>query len=115
MKILKKIIIGALSLMLLAGCSENEAPSEYKFRAVVNEIGEGELLVTVSDEDGLHFGEYRVLVSTRTVYYLSDGVKGNIGSVEHGDVIEVTYNGQVMRSFPPQVAALKIAILAKSK
>lgn len=115
MKILKKIIIGALSLVLLAGCSKDAPAAEYKFRAVVNEVGEGELSVTVSEDDGVHFGEYRILVGEGTRYYLSDGVGVGLDNVERADVIEVTYNGQVMRSFPPQVAALKIVILAKGK
>ena len=116
MKKLKGIIMAIASLFLLAGCAGSAGASSgtVSFTAVVNSVSDGVIDATVND-DGVHFGEYRILVSVVTRYYHSDGTGGSLKEIETGDIIEVTYNGQVMRSFPPQVAAIKIVIAAKSK
>lgn len=116
MKIIKGIILALTSFLLFSGCKGSaRAADEYKLLAVVNAITDAELEVTVADNDGVHFGEYRILTSSATRYYAQDGVKIDRSAVEVGDTIEVTYNGQVMRSFPPQVVATSVTITAKGK
>ena len=116
MRIIKGIIIALTSFLLLAGCADRTgAESEYRFRAVVKAVTDDGIEATVSLEDGVHFGEYRILTGDNTQYCSTDGKSVARESIEQGDVIEVTYNGQVMRSFPPQVVATKIIVAAKSK
>ena len=117
MKIIKGIIITLTSFLLLAGCAGSgaSAASEYRFRAVVKTVADSEIEATISYKDGIHFGDYRILTGADTKYYSADGAAIGREEIETGDVIEVTYNGQVMRSFPPQVVAIKIVVIAKSK
>ena len=116
MRIIKGIIITLTSLLLLVGCKDTpKAEDDVGFCAVVNSVDESEIEVTVTSDDGVHFGTYRVLTTNKTVYDSTYGETVARDSIEQGDVIEVIYNGQVMRSFPPQVVATKIIIVAKSK
>ena len=114
MKKIKCIILAIASLFMLAGCGD-DGGTEYRFRGVVNTVSETELEVTVTLSAGANFGDYRVLLTKKTEYYYLDGTKIARESIEVGDVIEIAYNGQVMRSMPPQVVALKIIVAAKGK
>lgn len=116
MKIIKAIILAMTSFLLLSGCKGGtRAADEYKFLAVVNALTDTEIEVTVTSDDGVHFGEYRVLTGESTEYTAADGTEISRDTIEKGDVIEITYNGQVMRSLPPQVVAISVTVAVKSK
>jgi hypothetical protein len=114
-----------LSLSLLFGCvgdktedkndSSNKAitdsESGYKIKATVNSVSADELEVTATEDSEDSFGVYRILTSAETKYEDKDGKAITLSDIKEGDVIMISYNGQVMRSLPPQVVAIKIQIL----
>ena len=114
MKKIKCIILAIASLFMLVGCT-GESGTEYRFRAVINRVSESELEVTVTMSGGANFGDYIVLLNKKTKYLYRDGSKISRESLDVGDVVEIAYNGQVMRSMPPQVVAQKVIVAAKSK
>ena len=54
------------------------------------------------------FGTYRVLYNSETPFYGLDGQQIQLSDIEIGSVIEVVFSGQVMQSYPPQIAAKRI-------
>ncbi len=125
MKRIIKSILMILSLSLLVGCvgdktedkndSSNKAITDseagYKIKATVNSVSADELEVTATEDSEDAFGVYRILTSAETKYEDKDGKAITICDIKEGDVILISYNGQVMRSLPPQVVAIKIQIL----
>ena len=120
MKISKFIIftVALVSMMLFAtGCPkytghyEPEEPQGETFvlKAVVNTVTD-RLEVEVIESD-YAFGVYWVLVSENTIYKNSDGASISLSDIQPGDTIEITYGGQVMMSYPPQIVAQKITII----
>ena len=122
-KIIKSIIM-LLSLSLLAGCAvvgneggidgrsnDNASVGEYKIKATVNGILDGELEVTATEDEKNAFGPYRALTNEKTKYYGKDGESVSRDNIKTGDVIEILYNGQVMRSYPPQIVAISVIVV----
>lgn len=123
MKKIIKTVLMLISLSFLVGCfGKNEtqgAPvlrnantEEYKIKAVVNKISDSEIEVMVAD-DGEAFGVYRVHTTESTVYKTESEELISRDVIEAGDVIVIIYNGQVMRSYPPQIVALSIVLVDK--
>jgi hypothetical protein len=67
------------------------------------------LEIEVIDSD-YAFGIYWVLVFPQTLLCDSDGNTITLSDIKEGDIVEVTYSGQTMMSFPPQIAAQKIIL-----
>ena len=94
--------------------NENESESEnmqsptFVMRAVVTLVGE-HIEVEVIESD-YAFGVYWVLTSDSTEYTGKDGKKIKRTDINPGDTIEITYGGQVMMSYPPQISARAIRI-----
>lgn len=119
-RIIKSIVI-LLSVSLLVGCavgasadtgkkgrnSENEG-NAYKIKAVVNKVSEERIEATVTEDSEDAFGLYHILLSEKTTFFDSDNQSITLADIKENDIIEVEYNGQVMRSYPPQIVALKI-------
>ena len=76
--------------------------------ARIDEIYNAYLNVTATDGVA-----YRVNLGKATAY-TRDGVDIAKEALEVGDRIEITYNGQVTRSLPPQIAALDINIIERA-
>ena len=53
-------------------------------------------------------GIYWVIISKDTVFADANGNRISKNSLKVGDTIEITYGGQVMLSYPPQIVAKKI-------
>ena len=53
-------------------------------------------------------GTYLIIYGESTVFSTSDASSISVSDLKAGDKIEITYNGQVMMSYPPQVAAIEI-------
>ncbi len=125
MKRIIKSILMILSLSLLVGCvgdkTEDKSNSQskaltdsdayYKIKATVNSVSADGLEVTATEDSEDSFGVYRILTSAETKYEDKAGKAITLGDIKEGDVILISYNGQVMRSLPPQVVAIKIQIL----
>ena len=123
------ILILSIILIFLASCSENSPASNHNHpdsgdnngpqHPVPHEIEEmddqfylsGEVidleydvLINVTGSD-YAFGPYRVLVSSETNVVDFDGNKISADEIKIGDIITVVYSGQIMMSYPPQIAA----------
>ena len=120
MKINKFIIftVALVSMMLFAtGCPkytghyEPEEPQGETFvlKAVVNTVTD-RLEVEVIDSD-YAFGVYWVLINDSTKYENSEGGVISLSDIHPGSTIEITYGGQVMMSYPPQIVAQKVTLL----
>ena len=77
-------------LMLLIAISGCSTEKKAKFRATVIEMGENSLLVTpLEDEEELRSSDQIVL-----------GKDTFDGDVEVEDVLEITYNGEILETYP---------------
>ena len=110
---MKKIIIAILLLSLfpaLVSCGRVSAQDgEYSFTATVKSV-EDKIEVEV-DKDQAEVGTYLIVTTNATKYYDKDGNEIQNIHLEDGTRIKVTYNGQVAKSFPPQVTAVKIELI----
>ena len=59
-------------------------------------------------ESDYAFGIYWVIVPKDTPVLDKNGDNIELSSLSEGDIVVVTYNGQTMMSYPPQIVALKI-------
>lgn len=110
-----------LTVMLLAvGCkpdTKNDIPSEknpdgdYAFKGVVTSLDNDRYIEMEIVDSDIAFGIYWVLLSENTVFVNREGLPSDRDMLELGDKIEVTFSGQVMMSFPPQISAWKITLL----
>ena len=99
-------------LPLLFACNggdDGEKMDRFDIRAVVNTVSE-KIEVEVIEAEYAS-GIYWVITSDSTVFLDRDGNKIKRADIKEGDSVEITYNGQVMMSYPPQIVALKITVL----
>ncbi|MBO5879293.1 MAG: DUF3221 domain-containing protein [Clostridia bacterium] len=105
-----KRIIGCFLILIIAlACLSCEGESEvqtFKMKAKIDKIGE-KIEVTVTEAEYAE-GVYWLVIGDLTEFQDSDGASAHISDFSEGDFVEITYNGQVMMSYPPQIAALKI-------
>ena len=80
--------------------------NSFVMKATVDSIDE-KITVNVYEAEYAE-GIYLIIYSQNTALLSSDGNRISISDLKIGDKIEITYNGQVMMSYPPQVAATKI-------
>lgn len=80
---------------------------EVVFRGQVTSIDKREIQMEIVDSE-IAFGLYRVLTSDATRYFDENGEHILRSELQVGDVIEVVFSGQVMQSYPPQIAAKRI-------
>ncbi len=108
MKKTLKTLLVLLSLGALVCCNgknEREEP-RFKMKATVEDVNEK---IEVNVYEGEYAsGIYWLVVGDITKYVGANGEAISLADISLGDRIEVTYNGQVMMSYPPQVAALEI-------
>ena len=109
---MKKLITAVLLLSLvpmLFACTckgEDVNITEYELTGVITEIGESIEIEADASQDA--FGTYLVITGIETNYYNENNEAIKREDLKEGDHIRVTYNGQVTRSLPPQIFALKI-------
>ena len=113
MKKFLMMVLGFAILPLLFSCkSENEnkgdEKQEFKLLAIVKNVGE-RLEVEVIESD-YAFGEYWVLTHEETEYSDKGGNEISREDLKPEQKIEITYGGQVMMSYPPQIVASEIKI-----
>ena len=108
---MKKLSIATLILILsmLFACGESsdyDMNEQFKMKAEVTAVGE-KIEVDVIEAEYAS-GLYWVITSDKTAFADKDGEKIEKDDIAVGDTVIITYNGQVMMSYPPQVVALKI-------
>lgn len=107
------IILSILCLCMLPSCKRDEGVPEggFTLKARITALGE-KLEVEVYDSD-YAYGTYWVITPAATTYESEDGTAISRGALAVGDRIEITYGGQVMQSYPPQIVAKSIRIIAE--
>ncbi len=115
MKRIYTLIILSLVLLSLPSCDRfvpGDAPDAdgVKMTAEIVAIGE-KIEVNVIDGEYGASGIYWVITGSDTVYATADGMTIPPSALKVGDRIEITYGGQVMMSYPPQIVAKKIVVL----
>ena len=115
MKSLAKFILLILSLSLLTSCGVTD--TEKEDGGAVNEFtmkakllaNEEKLEVDVIEAEYAS-GNFHIIVPEETDIYGSDGEKIKKSDLKVGDLITISYSGQIMMSYPPQTVALKIRV-----
>ena len=110
---MKKIILSILLLsifpMLISCGSVSSASKEVTFLATVKSVSDK--IEVEADEEQNEFGTYLIVTGYETKYYDKDGNNVQKLNLSEGVRIKITYNGQVARSYPPQVFAQKIQLI----
>ena len=96
---------------MLFACGETEDDEKdmadgFKMEAVVTDLGE-RMAVDVTESEYAE-GPFWIITSDKTEFLDKDGNKISSSEIKVGDSVVIVYNGQVMMSYPPQVAALEI-------
>lgn len=110
----KYIVVAAFILLacLLLACSVeggNKDVEGVKMTAIIKSIDD-KIEVDVTEGDYGVSGIYWVNVGSDTVYLDKNGNRTIKAFLKVGDTVEITYGGQVMMSYPPQIVALKIQV-----
>ena len=90
----------------LFSCSDVGGDPKFEMKATVTALGE-KLEVNVTEAEYAE-GIYWIIISEETEILSSDGKNTSREEISVGDELIITYNGQVMMSYPPQVVARKI-------
>ena len=109
---MKKIvsIITLFTLLLIAvGCKGDSVDEEFKLKAKVIKV-DNVIEVEVMESD-YAYGVYWVLTSNDTEFISKSGEKIQKQDIKEDSVIEIVYGGQVMMSYPPQIAAVKVTVI----
>ena len=115
MKKILSIILLILAFPALASCSAEDdgtgAPTSdgansFSMKAEVTSLGE-KIEVNVTEAEYAS-GIYWIITSENTEFLDKSGKKISKEDIKVGDTVYITYNGQIMMSYPPQVAALSI-------
>ena len=81
---------------------------EFVLKAVVKAVKNGTVEAEVIESD-YAFGVYWILTPS-TKYYNKNGSQITRQSITVGETVEISYSGQTMLSFPPQVVAYQIRL-----
>lgn len=83
---------------------------EVVYRGRVTNLGDSHALEMEIVDSTIAFGPYRVLIGDTTTFYGVNGEEIDRETIELDDIIEVVFSGQVMMSYPPQIAAKRVYI-----
>lgn len=75
----------------------------------VDKVNESSIEITIADNQNAS-GTYQVNVSAETLIYDKYGNKISLNQIEIDNTVEVSFNGQVTKSLPPQVNAIIIQV-----
>lgn len=103
------LILLLAALLLLACAPEQQQPAgrgDVTMTAKITAIGDKIEVDVIASE--YFSGPFFIITGDTTEYYNKDGESITRADLSVGDTVEIKYNGQVMLSYPPQIAALKI-------
>ena len=106
----RNFLVLALALLTLCavGCQPQGEQNSFTLKAIVKSTEDlGRIEVDVIESDYAS-GIYWVLIGNGTKITDSHGKAICVTDIKVGDTVEITYSGQVMMSYPPQIAAIKI-------
>ncbi len=83
--------------------------SKYVLNGTVAEINENSIEITIENTNTAS-GTYVVNISESTTIYDKFGNKISLNEIKLDNKVEVSYNGQVTKSIPPQVSAIEIQV-----
>ncbi len=120
-KILILLILSFLIMLISCG-NENESSSDTddSNQEVNSEVIDAEYLLSgtvvkieaeaiyINTLDTSASGAYLVKISKDTKFYDESGKAIDIAQISKDDEVEIGYNGQVTKSLPPQITAIKI-------
>ena len=125
MKKLTSVILLIAALVMLASCKDtgdgqngksdgtgediNTEMNVFIMTAEIKSVGDRVEVDVIESEYGS--GIYHVLTSDATEIIGKDGKKIEKSDLRSGDTVEITYSGQVMLSYPPQISAIKIKVI----
>ena len=88
---------------------ENQMQEKFILKAIVKKVEIDRIEVEVI-ESNYAFGIYWILTSDSTKYYNENNSVIMRSNIKVGDTVEISYSGQTMLSYPPQVVAYSISI-----
>lgn len=83
---------------------------EVVYRGKVTSLGDRYALEMEIVDSTIAFGTYRVLIGDTTTFYGVNGEEITREDIHLDDIIEVVFSGQVMMSYPPQIAAKRVYV-----
>ena len=84
--------------------------SEFVLKAIVKKVTSEHIEVEVIESD-YAFGVYWILTSSQTKYYNENRSLVARSNIKVGDTVEISYSGQTMLSYPPQIVAYTICLI----
>ncbi|MBO5356218.1 MAG: hypothetical protein J6A95_00470 [Clostridia bacterium] len=84
--------------------------SEFVLKAIVKKVTGEHIEVEVIESD-YAFGVYWILTSSQTKYYNENSSLVARSNIKVGDTVEISYSGQTMLSYPPQIVAYTICLI----
>ena len=113
MKNIFKIATLLLSLSCLASCcgsSPEMSEPSVKMLARVAGFADKIEVEVIEGEYGVS-GIFWVITSSQTEFKAKNGAPTVRDALNVGDTVEITYGGQVMMSYPPQIVAKNVKIV----
>ena len=111
MKKYMRLFLALLCLPFLFSCQGEGTPAgtegDFQMTATIVAVGE-KIEVEVISGPYDASGPYWVITNGETCYQNADGKRINRDDLAVGDRVEITYGGQVMMSYPPQIVATAI-------
>lgn len=112
------IVIFLLLIIAWPGCSSASVSLNPDIRGTVTEIaGAGENIVILIEgqiQEDTQYDKARITITGSTdVLIQQDGriSKGNLSSIQKGQVVQVVFDGPVMESYPVQSQAGEIVVI----
>ena len=107
------ILSFAMFAFTLSSCAKggesDGQKGEFSLIGTVKELND-KILVGIDESDYMS-GDMLLIISKNTAIKNSSGDTISVSDIKVGDRISVSYNGQVMMSYPEQVAALEITVI----
>lgn len=104
----RKLVISLLMILVLTmcGCSSkaNIEENETSFKATVVEINENSVMVKPLE------GESELKSSDKIIFNTINLEKPDL---KLGDIVNITYNGEIMESYPAQIEVTKLELLER--
>ena len=107
-KIVKYIILALTASVVCCATSCNRSEPEFTMKATVLNV-QDKIEVDVTEAEYAS-GLYWIITNDKTSFYDKNGNKITRNDIKVGDTVIITYNGQVMMSYPAQIVALNIAV-----